>query len=82
MAKIVTEAGAAAILVDSFAPRRIGRAAALGTVCTGVRLQGRQRAGDLFAVMAWARALMRAASVNTWRCCERARCVVVRCANT
>lgn len=30
--------------------------AALATVCTGARLQGRERAGDLFAALAWARA--------------------------
>lgn len=55
IANVVAKTGAAAILVDSFAPRRIGRAAALATVCTGARLQGRERAGDLFAAMAWAR---------------------------
>lgn len=55
MAKIAAEAGAAAIIVDSFAPRRISRVAAFATVCTGVRLQGRERAGDLYAAMAWAR---------------------------
>ncbi len=56
MAKVATEAGAAAIVVDSFAHRRIGRIGAYSTVCTGARLQGRERAGDLYAAFAWARA--------------------------
>jgi dienelactone hydrolase len=55
MARVATEAGAAAILVDSFAPRRISRVAAIATVCTGAQLQGRERAGDLYAAIAWAR---------------------------
>ncbi|MGE3837761.1 MAG: dienelactone hydrolase family protein [Hyphomonadaceae bacterium] len=56
MAEAAAEAGAAAIVVNSFAPRRISRVAAFATVCTGARLQGRERAGDLYATMAWARA--------------------------
>jgi dienelactone hydrolase len=56
MAVIAAEAGAAAIEVDSYAPRRISRMAALTTVCTGARFRGRERAGDLYATMAWARA--------------------------
>ena len=55
IAAVLTEAGAAAIIVDSYAPRRISRLAAFATVCTGARLQGRERAGDLFAAYAWAR---------------------------
>jgi len=55
MAEQATRAGAAAIVVDSFAPRRISRVAAFATVCTGARLQGRERAGDLYAAIAWAR---------------------------
>jgi len=55
-ARVVREAGAAAVIVDSFAHRRIGRVEAMATVCSGARLQGRERAGDLFAAMAWARA--------------------------
>lgn len=55
MAEVAVEAGAAVINVDSFAPRRISRIAAFATVCTGARLQGRERAGDLYAALAWAR---------------------------
>lgn len=56
MARITARAGAAAVQVDSYAPRRIPRAAAIATVCTGAQLHGRERAGDLYAAMAWARA--------------------------
>lgn len=55
MAEAVAAAGATAVAVDSFAPRRISRVAAIATVCTGARLQGRERAGDLYAAVAWAR---------------------------
>lgn len=55
MADAAAAAGATAIMVDSFAPRRISRMAAFATVCTGARLQGRERAGDLYATLAWAR---------------------------
>jgi dienelactone hydrolase len=55
MADAAAAAGATAIVVDSFAPRRISRVAAFATVCTGARLQGRERAGDLYATIAWAR---------------------------
>ncbi len=56
MAAVAAEAGAAAVQVDSYAPRRMSRAAAIATVCTGAQLHGRERAGDLFAAVAWARA--------------------------
>jgi dienelactone hydrolase len=56
MARVAAEAGAAVVQVDSYAPRRISRVAAIATVCTGAQLHGRERAGDLFAAMAWARA--------------------------
>jgi dienelactone hydrolase len=56
MAEIAVEAGAAAVQIDSFAPRRISRAAAIASVCTGARLHGRERAGDLYAAVAWAQA--------------------------
>lgn len=56
MADAAAAAGATAVVVDSFAPRRISRVAAFATVCTGARLQGRERAGDLYATLAWARA--------------------------
>jgi dienelactone hydrolase len=55
MAREAAKAGATAVVVDSFAPRRISRIAAIATVCTGARLQGRERAGDLYATVAWAR---------------------------
>jgi dienelactone hydrolase len=54
-ARAAVEAGWAAVIVDSFKPRGIGRMAALATVCTGVRLPGRQRAGDLIAALHWGR---------------------------
>lgn len=56
MARIAVKAGAAVIQIDSYAPRRISRIGAFATVCTGARLHGRERAGDLFAACAWARA--------------------------
>jgi len=55
MARVAVEAGAAVVAVDSYTPRGIGRVAAFATVCTGARLQGRERAGDLYAAVAWAR---------------------------
>ena len=55
MAQVAVRSGAAVINVDSYAHRRISRIAAFATVCTGARLQGRQRAGDLYAALAWAR---------------------------
>ncbi len=56
MAEVAVRAGAAAVQIDSFSPRRISRVAAIATVCTGARLHGRERAGDLYAAFAWARA--------------------------
>lgn len=55
-AERVNAEGAAAAIIDSHRMRGIGRFAALSTVCTGTRMWGRNRAGDLFAAMAWARA--------------------------
>jgi dienelactone hydrolase len=55
IAEAAARAGAAAVQIDSYAPRRIGRASAIATVCTGMRLHGRERAGDLYAAVAWAR---------------------------
>lgn len=55
MARVANESGAAAVIVDSYAPRGISRIGALATVCTGARLRGRERAGDLYAAIAWAR---------------------------
>jgi dienelactone hydrolase len=56
IAEIAAQAGAAAVQVESYAPRRISRVAAIATVCTGARLHGKERAGDLYAAAAWARA--------------------------
>lgn len=47
------DAGLAAVVVDSFAHRRISRFSAHLTVCTGLRLRGAERAVDLFAVLDW-----------------------------
>lgn len=55
IAEIAVSAGAAAVQIDSFAPRRIARVAALATVCTGAQLRGPERAGDLYAAVTWAR---------------------------
>src|SRR5262245_54273463 len=55
MAQVAVRAGAAVINVDSYAHRHISRVAAFATVCTGARLWGRERAGDLYAALAWAR---------------------------
>lgn len=54
-AEVARARGVAACILDSFAFRGIGRAEALATVCTGLRLWGRERAGDLFAGMAFLR---------------------------
>jgi dienelactone hydrolase len=52
-AEAAVEAGIAAVIVDSLAPRGIGAAQARLTVCTGLRLRGAERAGDLLAVLHW-----------------------------
>jgi dienelactone hydrolase len=54
-AQALKRVGVASLIVDSHKPRRINRVAASLTVCTGAQLQGRERAGDLFAAIAWAR---------------------------
>lgn len=54
-AEVARGAGAAVIVVDSHTPRRISQMGAYTSVCTGLRLPGRERAGDLFAAIAWAR---------------------------
>lgn len=54
-ARAAVAAGAAALVVDSYPHRRIKPAAALRSVCLGLRLWGRERAGDLYAALAWAR---------------------------
>jgi len=52
-AEAFRDAGFAAVVVDSFAHRGIDRLNAHLTVCTGLRLRGRERAEDLFAVIDW-----------------------------
>jgi len=52
-AKAVLRAGYASVVLDSFTPRGISRSAAQMTVCTGLRLKGRERAADVFAALYW-----------------------------
>ena len=54
-AKHLQQAGIAAIVIDSFAFRRISTLSAYTTVCTGLRLRGAERAGDVFALFDWAK---------------------------
>jgi len=54
-AEAARAAGWAAIVLDSYAHRGISRLEAYATVCVGARLWGRERAGDLYAALAWAR---------------------------
>jgi dienelactone hydrolase len=54
-APVAREAGWAVLVVDSYAHRKISTVEAYLTVCLGLRLWGRERAGDLFAMMEWAR---------------------------
>jgi dienelactone hydrolase len=49
------EAGWAAVVVDSYRHRRISQLEAYSMVCTGLKLWGRERAGDAYAALAWAR---------------------------
>lgn len=55
-AKAAAEYGVASIIVDSYSLRRIDKAQAAGLVCSGLRLWGRERAGDIFAALYYARA--------------------------
>ena len=52
-AEAAREAGVAAVILDSFGPRGLRRQAALLTVCTGLRLRGAERAGDLPLALDW-----------------------------
>ncbi len=54
-AEFIRGCGAVAIVVDSYAHRRISEYEAYATVCLGLRFWGRERAGDLFAALDWAR---------------------------
>jgi dienelactone hydrolase len=47
--------GVASIIVDSFTARLINKAQAASLVCAGLRLWGRERAGDIFAALHFAR---------------------------
>ena len=50
-AEAAKAAGWRAFIVDSWAPRGWGRSFALAMVCTGILLQGWQRAGDVLAAL-------------------------------
>ena len=50
-AEAAKAAGMRAFIIDSYAPRGWSRAFALATVCTGVRLRGWARAGDVMAAV-------------------------------
>ena len=54
-AKVAKEAGFVAIVVDSYRHRKISAFEAYAAVCTGMKLWGRERAGDLLAAMEWVR---------------------------
>jgi dienelactone hydrolase len=60
-AEAAVSAGYIAIIVDSFRPRGIGFDEARATVCSGLQLRGRARAGDVAASLAYARSLPDAA---------------------
>jgi dienelactone hydrolase len=47
--------GVASIIVDSYSARRISKTEATALVCAGLRFWGRERAGDVFAALSWAR---------------------------
>lgn len=55
-AEAAARAGAYAVVVDSFSPRGIDRQTAISRVCTGLRLRGTERAGDILAAEALAKA--------------------------
>ncbi len=40
-------------VVDSFTPRGIGRVEATATICTGLRLRGRERSADIATTLDW-----------------------------
>jgi dienelactone hydrolase len=52
-ARAARDAGVAAVIIDSLAPRGIGRREAQLTVCTGARLRGAERAVDMLATLHW-----------------------------
>lgn len=55
-AEIANAQGWAAVIVDSFSARGIGRVGARSFVCTGLRLRGQTRARDVFAALEQLRA--------------------------
>lgn len=55
MTDVAVAAGAVVVNINSYGHRRIGQMRAYATVCTGAQLHGRERAGDLYAALAWAR---------------------------
>lgn len=55
-ADALVEAGIAAIIVDSNRPRGIGRFGSMSQVCTALRLWGQERAADIPAAIAMAKA--------------------------
>jgi dienelactone hydrolase len=54
-AEAAKQAGWAALVIDSHKHRNISQLEAYATVCTGLQLWGRERAGDLYAAMEWVR---------------------------
>jgi dienelactone hydrolase len=54
-AQAAAKYGVASIIVDSFTKRRIDKAQAAALVCSGMRLWGRERAGDILAALHFAR---------------------------
>jgi len=50
-AEAIADAGFAAVIVNSFEPRGIGRLGAMTQVCSGTRLMGQERAADVFAAL-------------------------------
>lgn len=55
-AAVARAAGWAVVVVDSYAHRGISQLQAYATVCSGLQLWGRERAGDLYAMLDWVRA--------------------------
>lgn len=54
-ARAASNHGVASVIVDSYTARQINKAQASALVCAGLRLWGRERAGDIFAALDWAR---------------------------
>lgn len=52
-AEAAQAAGVTVVILDSLAPRGIGRHEAQLTICTGLRLRGAERADDLRAALEW-----------------------------